>query len=181
MRKSTVLKILGAIALAAVLLASMRAIGAARSYADCVSRIVTSAPATDSSPPATFRQLSTTFWGHRDLALARVLAAECTTEPSGDFRRRRRELFALGIVKTRLSWPQRVTLSSIFLPAHGGRGLTHSAQTEWGRPPASLDESEMTWLFVVGQNPNCSKRAASEKDRQFCDSLYQSLLARHQK
>lgn len=53
------------------------------------------------------------------------------------------------------------------------------AQAEWGRPPADLDEREMTWLFVIGQvGPGCSRqRGLSEPGPQVCASRYQSLLA----
>lgn len=88
------------------------------------------------------------------------------------------ELLALGIVKTRFSLAQRESLGAALIPAHGGRGLTHSAQTEWRRLPDDLDETAMTWLFVVGQMPSCSKqRDLSERERQGCESLYQTLLA----
>lgn len=178
MKKSTALKIIGAIALAAVLMVAASAIVASRSYVECASRLVSGAPPTDSSPPPSFRRLSAAFWGHRDLYLARVLARECATEARGGVSRLRRELLALGVVKARLDLPQRETLSAVLLPAPGGRGLTRLAQAEWGRAPAALNESEMTWLFVVGQMPSCSNQGdTSEPDRQICTRLYQSLLA----
>jgi hypothetical protein len=179
MKKSTVVKALGAILLSAVLLAAVGAVTTAQSYAECVSQIIRSAPPTDSRPPALYRDLSRVAWGHRDVFLARVLARECTSEGGGGLRRLGSQLFGLGVIKARLSLHDRQTLSSIFfLTPGGGRGLTRAAQEEWGRPPASLNESEMTWLFVVGQAPSCSKRVGSEADRQVCEQIYQSLLAR---
>ena len=56
MKKSAVVKALCAIVLVAVLIAAAGAIRAAKSYGDCVSRIVKSAPPTDvptSTGPAT--------------------------------------------------------------------------------------------------------------------------------
>jgi hypothetical protein len=177
MKNSALVKALGAIVLVALLIAAVGAIVTARSYADCVSRIVQSAPPTDARPPATFVRLSRVFWGHRDLGLARRLTQECTSDEHKGMRRLGSQTFAVGVVKGRLSWPERMVLSSIFLPAQGGRGLTHSAYAEWGRPPASLSESEMAWLFVVGQEPSCSKqRPDSESDRKVCAILYQGRL-----
>lgn len=179
MKKSTAVKVLGVILLAAVLLAAFGAVTTARSYTECASRLIRGAPPTDSRPPALYRDLSREFWGHRDVFLARTLARECTSESGGGMRRLGSQLFGLGVVKTRLNPRDRETLSSIFfLTPGGGRGLTRAAQEEWGRPPASLDESEMTWLFVVGQAPSCSKRSGAEADRQVCEQIYQSLLAR---
>lgn len=178
MSKSTLLKILGAIAFAAIVAISARAIFVARSHVDCASRILSGAPPSDVSPPAAFGRLAPAFWQHRDLYLARVLARECTSDARGGMRRAQREAFALAVVKTRLSPAQREALGAVLLPAPGGRGLTHLAHVEWGRPPADLDEQEMTWLFVVGQRPSCSRQqAVSEPERQACASLYQSLLA----
>ena len=177
MKKSTVLKGLGTIVLVALLGAAIVAILAAQSYEDCVSRLIKSAPPTDAQPPAAFQRLSRIFWGHRDLGLARILEQECTSDEHGVLHRLGGRTFALGVVKGLLGWPERLALSSIFLPAHDGRGLTHSAHMEWGRPPASLNELEMTWLFVVGQEPGCSKRRpGSESDRQACATLYQGRL-----
>lgn len=178
MRKSTALKIVVAIALATALLIAARAVVAARSYVECSAQILSSAPPSDSSPPATYRRLSLAFWHNRDLFLARMLAQECGAEARGDGRNLRRQVFALGVVKTRLSLSQREALGAVLMPSPGGRGLTQAAQTEWGRSPASLSEAEMTWIFVVGRSPSCSKlRATPEQDRQGCASLYQSLLA----
>lgn len=178
MKKSAVIKVLGAIVLVAVLVVAAATMSATRAYADCVSRIVKSAPPTDVRPPATFLRLSRAFWGNRDLGLARILAHECTNDGKNDTGRWGSQMFAVGMVKGRLSWPERLRLSSILLPAHGGRGLTRSAQAEWGRPPASLSEAEMAWLFVVGQEPSCSKqRPDSESDRQVCAQMYQWRLA----
>jgi hypothetical protein len=180
MRRSTVLQILGAIALAAILIVSARAFFAARSHVDCASRILGGAPPGDSSPPAMYGRLASAFWRHRDLYLARMLVQECTTGAPGGMRGARRQLFALTVVKTRLSPSQREALGAVLLRApDGGRGLTRMAQVEWGRPPADLNEQEMTWLFVIGQlGPNCSRqRAISEPDRRDCASRYQSLLA----
>lgn len=178
MKKSTAVKALGAIVLVLFLIAAIGAILTARSYENCVSRIIRSAPPTDVRPPATFLRLSRVFWGHRDLGLARVLENECVSDKHKGLRKLGGQAFALGMVKGWLSWPQRMTLSSILLPAHGGRGLTRSAQAEWGRPPASLSEPEMAWLFVVSQEPSCSKqRPDSEADWQVCANLYQGRLA----
>jgi hypothetical protein len=180
LKKSTVVKALGAIVLVAILIIAAGAMRASQSYVDCASRIVRSAPPTDARPPATFLRLSRAFWGHRDVYLARVLARECMGDGHQDRDGWKRQMFALGVVKGRLSFPERQTLESILFHAHGGRGLTRSAHAEWGRPPASLSEPEMTWLFVVAQNPGCSKQrpdSKSEPDRQFCEQLYQSLLA----
>lgn len=177
MKGSTIVKALGAIVLVMLLVAAIVAIIAAQSYESCVSRIIKSAPLTDAQPPATFQRLSRTFWGHRDLGLARILEHECTSGEHQGLRRLGSRTIALGVVKGLLGWPERVALSSVFLPAHGGRGLTHSAHMEWSRPPASLSEPEMTWLFVVGQEPSCSKqRPDSESDRQVCALLYQGRL-----
>jgi hypothetical protein len=179
-RKSTVLQILGAIALVAILVVSARAFFAARSHVDCAERILGGAPPGDQSPPAAYGRLANAFWRHRDLYLARVLAQECTTGAPGRMRKAQSQLFALSVVKTRLSPSQREALGAVLLRApDGGLGLTRLAQAEWGRPPADLDEKEMTWLFVIGQlGPGCSRqRAASEPDRQACADRYQSLLA----
>jgi len=180
MKKSTVIKVLGAILLAAALLAAASAMSAAQSYSKCASRIISSAPPTDSQPPDMFRDLSRNLWGSRDVFLARRLPEECQSEGGGVLSRLGSQLFAGMAIKRGLSVEERQTIAGILIPAHGGRGLTHSAQTEWGRPPASLSEEEMAWLFVVGQNPeNCSKKGtASEADRRACEDLYKSLLTR---
>lgn len=178
MKKSTVLTILGAIALAVALFVATRSIMAVRSYVDCASRVLSGASPTDSSPPATFRRLAPALWRKRDVYLARVLARECTSGPRSGVDKVRHELFALGAIKASLSSAQRESLAAVLLPAHGGRGITRSAQAEWGRPPADLSDSEMTWLFVVGQMPSCSTRlTASERDRQTCARLFESLSA----
>ena len=178
MKKSTVIKTLCAVVLVAVLIAAAGAMRAARSYRDCASRIVESAPPADARPPAMFLRLSRVPWGHRDLGLARILAHECTSAGKNGTDGWGSRTFAIGVVKGWLSWPERLRLSSVLLPAHGGRGLTRSAQAEWGRPPESLSESEMAWLFVVGQEPGCSKRRPDfESNRQFCEQLYQGRLA----
>ena len=180
MRRSAVLQILGAIALVALLIVSARAFFAARSHLDCAERILGGAPPSDQSPPATYGRLAPAFWQHRDLYLARMLAQECTTGPAGGMRKAQRQLLILCVVKTRLSPSQREALGAVLLRApDGGRGLTRLAQAEWGRPPADLDEKEMTWLFVIGQmGPGCSRqRALSGPDRQVCEDRYQSLLA----
>ncbi|HEV8578091.1 MAG TPA: hypothetical protein VGX68_03330 [Thermoanaerobaculia bacterium] len=179
MKKSTVVKVLCAIVLVVVLVVAAGGIVAARSYVDCASRIISSAPPTDARPPAIFRSLSRAFWGNRDIYLARVLLRECKSDGHNARRSLRSQTFALAVVKGRLSFPERVTLSSIFLPAYGGRGLTRSAHAEWGRPPASLSEAEMMWLFVIGQEPGCSKqRPDYHANRQMCEGLYQSYRAR---
>ncbi|HEX5716085.1 MAG TPA: hypothetical protein VF179_08000 [Thermoanaerobaculia bacterium] len=164
----------------AVLVVSARAFFAARSHVGCALRILGGAPPGDSSPPAMYGRLASAFWQHRDLYLARMLAQECTTGSPGGIRKAQRQLFALTVVKTRLSPSQREALGAVLLRApDGGRGLTRLAQAEWGRRPAGLNEQEMTWLFVIGQlGPGCSRqRALSEPDRQVCASRYQSLLA----
>ncbi len=179
MKKSTTLGILGAISLAAALLVATQSMVAARSHVDCASRVLRGASPTDSSPPAIFRRLAPALWPKRDVFLARALARECTSEPRNGVGRVRHELFALGVIKASLSSPQRESLAAVLLPAHGGRGITRSAQAEWGRPPSDLSESEMTWLFVVGQRPDCSKRlTTSERDRQTCARIFESLIAR---
>jgi hypothetical protein len=180
MKKSTAVKVLAVILLAAVLLAAASAMSAAQSYSQCASRIIGSAPPTDSQPPDMFRDLSRNLWGSRDVFLARRLPEECKNEGGGVLSKLGSQLFASLAIKRGLSVEERQTLSGILIPAHGGRGLTHSAQTEWGRLPASLSEEEMAWLFVVGQNPeNCSKQGTgSESERRACEDLYQSLLAR---
>lgn len=180
MRKSTVLQILGAIAFVAIVIVSARAFFAARSHVDCASRILSGAPPSDQSPPATYGRLANAFWQHRDLYLARVLAQECSPGAGGGLRKAQRQALSLAVVKTRLSPSQREALGAVLLPSpDGGRGLTRLAQAEWGRPPTDLNEQEMTWLFVIGQlGPGCSRqRALSEPDRQVCASRYQSLLA----
>ena len=179
MKKSTVIKVLGAIFLAAVLLAAAGVLSAAQSYSQCASRLVSSAPPTDSQPPDMFRDLSRNFWGSRDVFLARRLPEECKSEGAGVLSGLGRQLFGSIAVKRGLSVEERQTIAGILIPALGGRGLTHSAQTEWGRLPASLNEEEMAWLFVVGQNPKCSKQGTgSESERRACEDLYQSLLTR---
>lgn len=177
MRKSTVVQTLFGTVVAAVLLVAVLVIFAANSYVGCASRLLSGAPPADVFPPATYRRLAVPFWGHRDLFLARVLARECAADSRGGIGRFDRQVLALGAVKTLIDWPQRVTLSAVFMPVPGGgRGLTRASLAEWGRPPADLDESEMTWLFVVSQQPDCSKHRVAEKDRDACASLYQSLL-----
>jgi hypothetical protein len=176
--KSTVVHTLFGIVSAVVLLASVLAIFAVNSYVDCASRLLSGAHPTDVFPPPTYRRLAVAFWGHRDLFLARVLAQECAADARGGMRRFDREALALGAVKTLISSSQKQTLSAVFMPAHGGRGLTRSALAEWGRAPADLNESEMIWLFVVAQEPSCSKqRGAAEKDQDSCALLYESRLS----
>lgn len=174
MKKSTALAILGVMALALAALVVARSVVAARSYVDCAARVLSGAPPTDASPPAVFRRLQPVIWRARDLYLARVLARECNTGPQGGVDRVRHEVFALGVVKTSLSSSQRESLAAMLLPAHSGRGITQSAQAEWGRPPADLNESEMTWLFVVGQRPTCSNQLTlSEGERQECAEIFE--------
>lgn len=174
MKKSTALAILGVMALALTVLVVARSMAAARSYVDCAARVLSGAPPTDASPPKAFRRLQPVIWRTRDLYLARVLARECNTGPQGGVDRVRQELFALGVVKSSLSSPLRESLAAMLLPAHGGRGITQSARAEWGRLPADLNESEMTWLFVVGQRPTCSNRLTlSEGERQACAEIFE--------
>lgn len=176
--RSTAVNTLLGIGIAVVLLASVLAIVAVQSYVGCASRLLSGASPSDLFPPATFRRFAAESWQYRDLYLARVLAQECAADAPGGSRRYDRELLALGAVRTMISSSQRETLGAVLLPAPGGRGLTRSAMAEWGRPPADLNESEMTWLFVVGQQPRCSRhRASAERDRDFCANLHQSLLA----
>jgi hypothetical protein len=176
MKRSVALGILVVIALAVALLIATRSGAGAQAYVDCASRVLSGASPTDSSPPANFRRLAPRLWSKRDLYLARVLARECTSEPRSGVGRVRHELFALGAIKSVLSSSQRESLAAVLLPAHGGRGITRSAQAEWGRPPADLSDSEMTWLFVVGQRPDCSKRlTTSERERQTCAQIFKSL------
>lgn len=178
MKKSTALGLLGAIALAGALLVVTWFLRAAPVHVDCASRILSSAAPTDSSPPAAFHRLAPALWSKRDLYLARVLARECTSDSWSGADRVRHEIVVLGVIKAHLSQSQRESLAATLLPAHGGRGITHSARAEWGRPPADLSDSEMTWLFVVGQRPSCSKRAAtSERESQECARLFESLMA----
>jgi hypothetical protein len=167
------------IVIAVVLLVSVLAFVAARSYMDCASRLLSGASPSDLLPPTMYRRLSTKLWHHRDLYLARVLAQECAAGDRGGTRRFDRELLAAGVVKTMISPSQRETLGAIFghRSPDGGRGLTRAALAEWGRPPAELKELEMTWLFVVAQAPGCSKqRVTAKADPDVCASLYQSLL-----
>jgi hypothetical protein len=116
MKKSAVVKTLCAVVLVAVLIAAAGAMRAAQSYMDCASRIVESAPSTDSRPPATFLRLSRVFWGHRDLGLARILAHECTSGGKKDTAGWGSRMFAVGVVKGWLSFPERLRLSMSFSP-----------------------------------------------------------------
>jgi hypothetical protein len=163
--------------LLAALAVGFNALFASRSFVDCASRIAGEAPPGDRLPPESFRRLSRAFWSKRDLYLTRVLTRECATE-LGWARRFGRQAVALGTLAARLPSEQRENLAAVLLPAHGGRGLTHSAQTEWGRPPEALSDSEMTWLFVVGQDPSCSRaRDVPARDRQYCATTYENLLS----
>jgi hypothetical protein len=181
MKKSTVIMTLLASLLLAVLAVGVSLIRAARSYADCASRLIREAPPGDRLPPERFRRLSHAFGAPPDLYLSRVLANECTKEPGTGPLRFRRRLVALGILKGWFPSEQRENLDAVVIPARGGRGLTRSAWTEWGRPPEALTDAEMTWLFVVAQIPTCSRAGeVPERDRQACDYNYKFLLSKLQ-
>lgn len=178
MKKSTAVAVLSTILFLAALAVSFKAVLASRSYLDCASRIISEAPPGDRVPPESFRRLSRVFWEKRDVYLSRLIANDCAEEPGTAPGRFERRLTALGTLKARLPSDQRESLAAILIPAYGGRGLTHSAQTEWGRPPGALTDAEMTWLFVVGQSPSCTRtRTVPERDRQFCASTYERLLS----
>lgn len=178
MKKSTVLTILGVIALISAVFVVTRSLAAARSYQNCVTRVLAAAPPTDASPPAAFRRLQPEIWRKRDLYLARVLARECNSGPRDGVDKARQELFALGVVKSSLSPSLKESLAATLLPAHEGRGITQSAQMEWGHPPAALDDSEMTWLFVVGQRPTCSNRLTlADGERKACREIFERWSA----
>jgi hypothetical protein len=175
-KKSTAVAVLAVILLLAALTASFNAVVASRSYMSCASRLASEAPPEDRLPPESFRRLSRELWGKRDMYLSRLLANECAEDPGTAPRRFGRRLAALGTLVARLPSDQRENLAAILIPAHGGRGLTYSAQTEWGRPAEALTDAEMTWLFVVGQAPGCSRtRAVPERDQHFCASTYERL------
>ena len=179
MKKSTVVAVLAVIFLLAALAYSVNAVLASRAYLDCASRLMNEAPPGDRLPPESFRRLARAFLPKHDLYLVRVLARECAKEQGTTSRRFSRQLVVLGTLKVRLPSHQRETLSSVLFSAYGGRGLTHAAQTEWGRPPEALTDPEMTWLFVVGQLLDCSRaRAVSEGDRQACAYNYEILLSK---
>ena len=178
MKKSTAVAILSVALLVAALAISVNAVMASRSYLDCALRLTSEAPSGDRLPPESFRRLSRVFWGKRDVYLARVLARECANEPGKAPGGLRRQAIVLGTLSVRLPSDQRENLAATFMPAYSGRGLTHSARTEWGRPPEALNDSEMTWLFVVAQDPNCTRaRAVPEQDQQHCADVYERMLS----
>lgn len=143
MRKSTAVGILSVILLLAALAVGVNAVLVSRSYLDCASRLASEAPSGDRLPPESFRRLAREFLPKRDVFLARVIARECSQEPGAAPRRFGSQLAVLGSLAARIPSDQRETLAAILLPAHNGRGLTHSAQTEWGRPPEVLTDAEM--------------------------------------
>jgi hypothetical protein len=181
MKKSTVAAALAVGVLLAILAVGVSLIRAARPYADCASRLIREAPPGDRLPPERFRRLSHAFGAPPDLYLSRVLANECTKDPGTGPRRFRRRLAALGTLKMWFPLKQREDLDAVVIPARGGRGLTRSAWTEWGRPPEALTDAEMTWLFVVAQIPTCSRAGeVPERDRQACDYNYKLLFSKLQ-
>lgn len=177
MKRSAAVAILSVALLVAALAIGVNAVLASRSYLDCASRLTGEAPSGDRLPTESFRRLSRVYWGKRDLYLARVLARECAKEPGKEPGGLRRQAIVLGTLSARLTSDQRENLSAVFIPAYGGRGLTHSARTEWGRPPEALNDTEMTWLFVVAQDPNCTRsRVVPEQDQQHCADVYERML-----
>lgn len=179
MRKSTVVAVLLASFLLAALAVIVNVIRASSAYVDCASRLISEAPPGDRVPPESYRRLSRAFGSTHDMYLSRMLANECAQDPGTAPRRFGRRLAALGTVKAWLPLEQRENLDAVVIPAHGGRGLTRSAQAEWGRPPEALTDAEMTWLFVVAQIPTCSKAGVvSERDRHACSYNYQLLLSK---
>lgn len=170
MKNSTAIAILSVILLFAALVVGVNLIRARQPYLACASRLVNEAPPEDRSPPESFHRLSRAFRTTPDMYLSRVLANECTKDPGSAPRRFRRRLVALSTLKAWLPLDQRETLDAVVLSAHGGRGLKYSAHQEWGRPAEALTDAEMTWLFVVGQIPTCTRNGAvPERDRQACD------------
>jgi hypothetical protein len=178
MRKSTALVVLSVILLLTALTVGVNSVRISRSYLGCASRLMSEASPGDRVPPESFHRLSRALRVKTDLYLSRVLAQECK-ELGTAHRGFGRRLVALGTLKAQLPLDQRENLDAVLLPAHGGRGLTYSAQTEWGRPPEALNDAEMTWLFVVGQIPSCSRSGTvPERDRQACDYNYKLLLSK---
>jgi hypothetical protein len=179
MKKSTAITILSVTLLLSALAGSFNAVRSSQPYLDCASRLVGEAPPGDRLPPERFRRLLRAFHSTHDLYLSRVLAHECAMELGAAPSRFGRRLFVLGTLKARLPLDQRENLDAVLLPAHGGRGLTYSAQTEWGRPPEALTDAEMTWLLVVGSIPTCTRAGAvPERDRHACAYNYKLLLSK---
>lgn len=178
MKKSLAVAILSVAVLLAALAVGFNAAGASRFYLGCASRLISEAPPGDRVPPERFLRLSRVFLGSKhDLYLSRVLVRECEKELGTAPRGFGHRLVIMGALKA-LPSDQREKLAAVLFSAHGGRGLTHSAQTEWGRPPEALNDAEMTWLFVVGQIPTCSRAGVvPERDRQGCDYNYKILLS----
>ena len=178
MKKSVAVAILSVVVLLAALAVGVNAVRASRSYLDCASRLVSEAPPGDRVPPERFHRLSRVFFKSRhDLYLSRVLAHECEKKLGTAPRVFGRRLVIIGALKA-LPLDQREKLAAVLFSARGGHGLTHSAQTEWGRPPEALNDAEMTWLFVVGQIPTCSRSGVvPERDRQGCAYNYKMLLS----
>jgi hypothetical protein len=179
MKKSTVVTVLSLILLLGAIAAGFNAVLASRSYVECAARLTSEATAGDRMPPERFHRFLRAIWGKRDVYLARVLERECAQETGSALRRFGSQMTALGSIKARLPADQRESLAAIFIPGKGGRGLTRSAQTEWGRPPEALDDAEMTWLFVVALEPSCSRAGVvPEEYRKFCADTYERQLSR---
>lgn len=178
MKRSSAVTVLSAVLLLAVLVVGFNSVLVSRSYLECASRLASEAPPGDRLPPESFRRLSRVFWSKSEIYLSRVLANECPKEDGTAPRRFGRRLVALGTLAARIPSDQSEKLAAVFIPAYKGRGLTHSARTEWGRPPEALTDTEMAWLFVVGQSPSCSRAGVvPERDRQFCADTYERLLS----
>ncbi|MFL6193349.1 MAG: hypothetical protein ACJ75H_04215 [Thermoanaerobaculia bacterium] len=177
MKRSTIAAILSSALLVAVLTVCVVVLLASRSYAGCASRIVSQAPPSDRMPPERFRRLARVFWSKHNLYLSRVIANECTKDPGTALGRFSRRVTALSTLSARLPPDQTETLAAVLIPANGGRGITHSARTEWGRPPEALNDAEMTWLFVVGQSPTCSRAGVvPERDKPYCDETSKRMF-----
>jgi hypothetical protein len=175
-KKSTIAAILSGGLLVAVLAIGIFTLLASRPYASCAARIVSQAPPGDRMPPESFRRLARVFWSKHNLYLSRVIANECTKDPGTALGRFGRRVTALSTLEAQLPQDQIERLAAALLPANGGRGITHSAKVEWGRPPEALNDEEMTWLFVVGQSPTCSRAGVvPERDRQYCEETAKRL------
>lgn len=177
MSKSTALRVILTIAGLATLLIAAASIMAARSYVSCAVELLNAAPASDSNPPESFRRQARTLWIKRDVFLARALVESCGLPRRGI----PRQVVALGGIRAQLTSTQREALAAALILADGGqsRGITRLAIAEFHKLPVELTESEMAWLFVVGQQPDCSRRLTpSDADRKICSGLYEDLLAR---
>ena len=177
MNKSTAPRVLLAFGALAALSFGTVSFMAARSYVTCAVELLSEAPASDSNPPESFRRQARTLWGKRDIFVARALVEKCGWETRSIFLPR--PVSALVGMRARLAPPQREALAATLIHAHGGRGITRLASEEFGKPPRELSESEMAWLFVVGQRPTCSQRLEpSDAERKACSSIHEGLLAR---